>query len=98
MEKRDRLEKSLLIPLKKQQFDYKGAFNNIDRNTKTIYVHAYQSYVWNRVVSQRLKLYSDKICKIIFSSFISIVIGDFVIKSEIEKLLEKHQDQEEEKN
>ncbi|KAG0221126.1 pseudouridine synthase [Mortierella sp. GBAus27b] len=38
----------------KNHFD---AFNNIPRNLKLMYIHAYQSYVWNHMVTERIRLY-----------------------------------------
>ncbi|WVO13555.1 hypothetical protein L204_101176 [Cryptococcus depauperatus] len=38
-----------------RQEDKVGALGVIPRNLRTMYVHAYQSYVWNLVVSERIK-------------------------------------------
>jgi tRNA pseudouridine13 synthase len=35
--------------------DHYGAFQTLPRNLKIIYLHAYQSYIWNMVTSERLK-------------------------------------------
>ena len=41
LDRRDRLEKSLLCVLRKAPNAYYNAFNNISRGTRLIYVHAY---------------------------------------------------------
>ena len=36
--------------------DTVSALKYIPRNTRLMYVHAYQSYLWNKVVSRRIKV------------------------------------------
>lgn len=36
--------------------DYLGAIQAVPRNLRTMYPHAYQSYVWNHVVSARIRM------------------------------------------
>ncbi|GAA5911479.1 hypothetical protein JCM8208_006851, partial [Rhodotorula glutinis] len=37
-----------------------GAISTIPKNLRLMYVHAWQSYIWNRVVSERVKLFGAK--------------------------------------
>merc|ERR1719483_79370 len=48
------IERNLLGALGKGMGDFR-ALEQIHRNTRTLYVHSYQSYVWNLMVSCRLK-------------------------------------------
>ena len=50
-------EKSVLGHLVKNPLDYKGAFNAIPRNLRTMYAHAYQSYIWNLMTTKRIEIH-----------------------------------------
>lgn len=41
LDRRDRIEKAILFVLKKCYTQYYNAFQNISRNTRFIYIHAY---------------------------------------------------------
>lgn len=69
--RKERMEKSILLNLRKNTNGFYNAFQAIPRNTRFIYIHAYQSFVWNRVVSERLKRFGTK-----------VLVGDLAIKKE----------------
>lgn len=41
---------------------YLNGLMNLPKNSRMIYIHAYQSYIWNSVVSERLRR-SRQLCK-----------------------------------
>jgi len=48
-------EKTMIKYLKDHPEDYIGSLKKLPRNLRTMFVHAYQSYLFNRMVSIRLK-------------------------------------------
>jgi tRNA pseudouridine13 synthase len=40
--------------------DHSSAFGQLPKNLKTMFIHAYQSYVWNHMVSERIRKYGFK--------------------------------------
>ncbi|MHC1585627.1 MAG: tRNA pseudouridine(13) synthase TruD [Candidatus Syntropharchaeia archaeon] len=50
-----RYERAMLDYLIKNPGDYKGAFNVLPENLKKLFVHAYQSYIFNLILSRRIK-------------------------------------------
>ncbi|KAG5288974.1 pseudouridine synthase [Histoplasma capsulatum G186AR] len=61
-------ESSIIRHLGRNKNDYFGALGTIPRSLRLMYVHAYQSLVWNFASSQRWRLYGDK-----------VVAGDLVL-------------------
>ncbi|RNA28268.1 pseudouridylate synthase 7 -like protein [Brachionus plicatilis] len=55
------IEKFLLNGLSKSSSnDYLGAFQHIPRNMRLMYLHAYQSFIWNEATSKRVELFGLK--------------------------------------
>ncbi|KAI6047420.1 pseudouridine synthase [Pisolithus marmoratus] len=69
-------ERCILESYKKQGGETRnalGALSTIPRNLRLMYIHAYQSYVWNAVVSERIRIYG---CE-------KAVPGDLVFEEEL---------------
>eukprot|EP01034_Spumella_vulgaris_P030891 gene30891-38178_t len=50
-------EKQVLIRLLKNPSDHAAAYHGIQKNTRLICAHAYQSFIWNQVASRRVQKY-----------------------------------------
>ncbi|KAK5652511.1 hypothetical protein OQA88_10416 [Cercophora sp. LCS_1] len=66
--KRFSSESSIIQHLNKNPKDHMGALLSITRGMRTMYIHAYQSYVWNHVASHRWAKYGA-----------TVVEGDLVV-------------------
>lgn len=59
---RCRIERSVMNSLGTEQpNDWLGAVMRLDRTTRNLYVHAFQSHMWNTVVSRRFRKYGLKV-------------------------------------
>ncbi|NHK33004.1 MAG: tRNA pseudouridine(13) synthase TruD [Asgard group archaeon] len=52
-------ERLILKHLTKYPNDYKGSFLVLPKNMQRIFIHAYQSYIWNRTLSKRIALFGN---------------------------------------
>ncbi|KAI1330438.1 pseudouridine synthase [Xylariaceae sp. FL0255] len=57
------VERALVQHLSKNPTDFPGALMCITRSMRTMYVHAYQSLVWNFVASERWKRFGAQVIK-----------------------------------
>ena len=93
LEPRDRLEKVVIQSLQYRKNGYQNAFYKISRNTRIIFIHAYQSYIWNKVTSERFKLFGNKVLIGDLVSSESDAASDLIGEEDEEvKLDEKHKD------
>lgn len=49
--------------VKTGETDYLNALNNIPRNMRLLYAHSYQSLIWNKVVTRRVKEMGLQVCE-----------------------------------
>ncbi|KAI8625277.1 pseudouridine synthase [Xylariaceae sp. FL1651] len=57
------VEKTLIQHLGKNPTDFIGALMSINRSMRTMYVHAYQSFVWNFLASKRWEQFGAQVVK-----------------------------------
>ncbi|KAK3997358.1 hypothetical protein QBC44DRAFT_93498 [Cladorrhinum sp. PSN332] len=69
--KRFSSETALIRHLGRNPKDYTGAILSITRGLRMMYLHAYQSYVWNHVATYRWSKYGSK-----------VIVGDLVLVNE----------------
>ena len=67
-------ERNILAALVRDPHNFEVAFNSIDKKHRLLYVNAYQSYLWNLSVSERIRRYG-----------LTLIPGDLVVSSKTVK-------------
>jgi len=74
------LEGLLLAGLKKHGVkDFSNAFKTVPRNSRTLYVHSIQSYIWNKLVSKRVAKYGQ-----------NLLVGDLTVSNKEDETSQDH--------
>jgi tRNA pseudouridine13 synthase len=55
-----RSEKAILNELAKNPTDFMKAFGALQKKTRYLFVHAYQSYLFNKIIGKRIELFGEK--------------------------------------
>ncbi|MDD4251414.1 MAG: tRNA pseudouridine(13) synthase TruD [Candidatus ainarchaeum sp.] len=55
-----RTELAILNHLVRKENDFMGALNALPKKTRYLFVHAYQSYIFNKIIKKRLEEFGDK--------------------------------------
>lgn len=88
--RRCHVESTLMRHLGRQPKDFVGALLSISRGMRTMYVHAYQSLVWNFAASKRWELFGSRVIKgdlVLVESETSASQGDRQNKDDDEEMI-----------
>ena len=84
------IEGKLLLGLsRRHKNDPVGALNEIPRHQRLLYVHALQSYIWNKVVSKRIQVFGTRVLEgdLVSSGEESVESGAGASKEELVELV-----------
>ena len=85
------IEGKLLFGLSKNhKNDVVGALESLPRPQRLLYCHAYQSYIWNKVVSRRIKTHGLKVLKgdLVFKKKDADQVSDSESKEDLVEIVE----------